>query len=426
MRSWWRGSSFAVRLGVIAIIALTWRLIYVKLELGYQVLTDEAWYIGQAHNLFGAHPWTSIFNYNLPTAQHGPLASLVMAPVAWLFPHSTISLRFVMAIIGTVTVIMCGLAARELGGDRVGLIGAGLAAALPDLWIRDGLVVSEPIAALLVVSAVWLVLRRRQQLNLASAAALGATCGLMALARAEVAPVLMLIVVICCARQGIRQWAKLVGIALVVSVAVVAPWSWYNSTRFADPVLISNNFGTTLVGANCPDTYFGSALIGYDSLNCEFSAQARASKISNDESVQSALLRLHAQSFVTQHLTRVPEVVAMREMWFLGLYRPGWVVHIGTLGGQPAWATWIQALSFYVLFPLALWAWWRVRRREMPHWLLGTLMINSFLVVAVFVGHWRYRVTFDIALILLLALGIVGDNSDRDDSVEVVTRVSDT
>jgi 4-amino-4-deoxy-L-arabinose transferase-like glycosyltransferase len=409
MRQWWRASSFTVKLVIIAIGALIWRIVYIKLELGFQTLTDEAWYVGQAHNLFGAHPWTSIFDYNIPTAQHGPLTSIVMAPVAWLFPHATVSMRFVMAVIGSVTVFVCGLAAREIGGERAGLFGGVIAAVMPDLWIRDGLVVSEPLAALLVVSSIWLIVRSKRQLSYRILAALGALCGLMALTRAEETPARVVIVLVACLKftnmTQWRLWAPRVAVALMVGAGIVAPWSWYNSSRFADSVLISNNIGTTLVGANCPDTYFGSALIGYDSLNCEFAAQRAAAKISTDESVQSSILRRQAEHFVRQHLSRIPQVVVMRELWFLGAYRPGWVVHIGTLGGQPAWATWLQAVSFYGLLPLALWSWWRVRRRKLPHWLLGILTINSFVVVAVFVGHWRYRVTLDIAMILLLSLG---------------------
>jgi hypothetical protein len=309
-----------------------------------------------------------------------------------------------MAFVGTATVFVCALCAREIGGDRAALCTAVVAGALPDFWIRDGLVVSEPFAALIVATAVLVTLRSRQNIRYWHVASLGALCGLMALTRAEITPVMVLIVVVALWRQGYARIAGRVLGALVVAAVVVVPWSWYNSARFSDSVLISNNIGTTLVGANCPDTYYGS-LMGYDSLDCEFQAQARATKVSNDESVQSSLMRQQAQSYVTHHLARVPEVLAMREVWFLGLYRPGWVVHMGTLGGQPAWATWLQALSFYGVFPLAMWTWWKSRRRGWPNWLIATLVANSFIVVAVFVGHWRYRVTLDVAMALILGVG---------------------
>jgi hypothetical protein len=115
-------------------------------------------------------------------------------------------------------------------------------------------------------------------------------------------------------------------------------------------------------------------------------------------------MRKEAQSFVLHHLDRVPLVMAMREVWFLGLYRPGWVVYASTKSDQPAWATWTQAFAFYVVFASAMAAWWLMRRRRWPHWLLGLLVANSFVVTAIFVGHWRYRITLDVGVVLVLAL----------------------
>lgn len=112
-----RLSPFGRRLAIVALAALAWRLAYVQLELPYNVLTDEAWYIGQAHSLFGVHPWTSIFDPAVASAQHGPLTSILVAPFAWLFPHALAGLRNVMAVLGTCTVVMMGLTGKKLGGS---------------------------------------------------------------------------------------------------------------------------------------------------------------------------------------------------------------------------------------------------------------------------------------------------------------------
>ena len=386
---------------------MTWRLIYVQLELPYRVLTDEAWYIGQARQLFTSHAWTSIFNAT-PTAQHGPLTSVFLSPVAWLVPHTVVGLRDVMAVLGGVTVVMMGLAGRELGGVRAGLWAAGLAAVIPDFWIRDGLVVSEPVAALLVVTAVWVALRCRRGVTWRRTTSLGVLAGLLSLTRPEIVLAVFVIAAVVVVRHGTTatpRWRHVVVVVLVAAV-VVAPWSLYNAGRFRDTVTLTNNLGITLAGANCERTYYDLAIMGYDSPVCWNAANARAVQHGGDESVQSAFMRHEAQTFVSGHLSRVPLVVGMREVWFLGLYRPGWVVHLGTVGGQPAWATWLQAVSFWFLFAAALALWWRHRRDEWPHWLLGVLMGNSFIVAALFVGHWRYRVTLDVGMVLLLALAV--------------------
>ena len=105
-------SSFFRVLTVIAAAALAWRLIYVRLELPYAALTDEAWYMGMAKELFGPHAWTSIFT-GLPTAQHGPLTSILVSPVAWLFPHALAGLRNVMVLVGVANVVMAASTGRS-------------------------------------------------------------------------------------------------------------------------------------------------------------------------------------------------------------------------------------------------------------------------------------------------------------------------
>ncbi len=390
----------------------------------YNWLTDEGWYVVQAHRLFSTNMWTIILNYSQPTAQHGPLTSILMAPFAWLDPHAYAGLRNVMAVLGTVTVMMMGLTGRELGGERVGLIAAGVTAALPDFWIRDGLVVSEPVAALLVVTAVWVALRYGNRVTVRVAVAFGVLAGLVCLARTEIVLAVLVIAGVVIARRTTRRRALCAVAAVLSTVAVISPWWIYNEGRFADTVILSNNLGITLAGANCYRTYYDTSIMGYDSPACWNAAYARAAKQSSDESVQSKLMRDEAFTFVSHHLSRVPLVMVMREAWFLGLYRPGWVVHLGWLGGQPTWATWLQAASFWVLFPSAMAGWWLCRRRPWPHWLFGVLIVNSFVIAALFVGHWRYRITLDVGMVLIIAL-VVNDVWQRREEARAASSSDD-
>lgn len=60
-------------------------------------------------------------------------------------------------ILGAATVGVVGFAGRRIGGNRAGLIAAGLAAVLPTLWMPDGWVLSETMAifatALVILAA---------------------------------------------------------------------------------------------------------------------------------------------------------------------------------------------------------------------------------------------------------------------------------
>lgn len=58
-----------------------------------------------------------------------------------------------MALLGTVSIVVIGLLGRRLGGSRVGLIAAGLAAIYPNIWINDGMLLTETVFILATATA---------------------------------------------------------------------------------------------------------------------------------------------------------------------------------------------------------------------------------------------------------------------------------
>ena len=81
--------------------------------------------------------------------------------------------------------VLIGLLGRRVGGDAVGLVAAGIAAVSPNIWVNDGLVMSETVTNLTVVGALLLAFAAYDRPSTRRFAALGAMCGLAALARAE-------------------------------------------------------------------------------------------------------------------------------------------------------------------------------------------------------------------------------------------------
>jgi 4-amino-4-deoxy-L-arabinose transferase-like glycosyltransferase len=154
-----------------------------------------------------------------------------------------------MALVGTATVVLIGLLARRLGGDAVGLAAAVLAAVDPNLWMNDGLIMSEALSALLTVAligAAYLVIRRGT--NWPRAVLLGLLAALGILARAEFVlyvPFLVLPALWIGARRDgqreVRRAGGMVGIAVGVTLVVLAPWVAFNMSRFQEPTLISTN-----------------------------------------------------------------------------------------------------------------------------------------------------------------------------------------
>ena len=120
-----------------------------------------------------------------------------------------------------------------------------------------------------------------------------------------------------------------------------------------------------------------------------------------------------AWAYATAHAHRWPIVVAAREAWFFGLYRPNWVVYMSKGAGQRVWASWAQAVGGYILFPTFLWALWERRkkaasRERLARRLIILTALFSVALAGAFVGHWRYRLGLDVVALVAVALWLDG------------------
>ncbi len=133
-----------------------------------------------------------------PAADHPPLTTLVLAPVSFFVERPPLEWiagdaldtnlrehRYAMAVLGTGVVVLIGLLGRRVRDDRVGLVAAGIAAVSPNLWVNDGLVMSETIMNLAVVGALLAAVIAFERPSPKRLLVLGVCCGLATLARAE-------------------------------------------------------------------------------------------------------------------------------------------------------------------------------------------------------------------------------------------------
>jgi 4-amino-4-deoxy-L-arabinose transferase-like glycosyltransferase len=427
----WSALTYRRRLALISVTGLLGRLIYVPFERPLRIWSDEHWYITQAHRLFEGHPWSSIFDYSIPTASHGPLVSIFMSPFAALSPidptatahdatMAMAGLRYVVPFIGFLSILGIATVVRQIAGERAALIAASLAVIYPGLWIRDGLVVSEPFA---IAAFVWLLatlLRWRRNPSWRLTLAVGLLVGAVALSRAEMLALAVVVIAVVWwhDRSRVRLWRPIAAVAIAALTCV--PWVAYNANRFEKPVYLSTNLGITLAGANCHLAYYDGRYLGYDDMACW--ADAAAAHPSPDESVRSSEMAHDAWQYAKAHMSRWPIVVAAREAWFFGLYRPDWVVFMSLGSGQRAWATWAQAVGGYILFPVFLWAMWRRRGttsdvERLARRLIVVTAAFSVTLAAVFVGHWRYRLGLDVVALIAVSLWLAGSSAQDETGI---------
>jgi 4-amino-4-deoxy-L-arabinose transferase-like glycosyltransferase len=269
--------------------------------------------------------------------------------------------------------------------------------------VNDGLVMSETLTALTVVAAMFATLWWRDRPSRWRAAALGALCGVAALARVEfllLVPLLGAVVLFSPSAPRAEQW-KQAGIVVLTAAAVLAPWVSFNLARFRDPTFISTNDGLTLAGANCDSVYHGRAM-GFWSLACASNPPP------GDQSQVSSALRRRGLDYVKAHTTRVPVVVGARVGRTWSLYRPLDMLELNQGEDREAWVTRLGLIVYYPTLLLAIAGaidLWR-RRRRVVLWVLCVPPIIVTLNTIVTYGQTRFRAGAEPSLALLAAFGI--------------------
>ena len=174
------------------------------------------------------------------------------------------------ALLGVATVVIGGLAAREIGGRKLGLLTALLLAVYPNIWRHDGMVMSETAAIFTTVLTIWFAYRFWWNPTFRRALALGVAVALATTARSELALLAVFLVVplvLWKRDQTFKQRARWLGAAGLGFLLLLTPFLAFNYARFGKPTFLSAQLEVTLATANCPGTYEGDWK-GYWDLSC--------------------------------------------------------------------------------------------------------------------------------------------------------------
>jgi 4-amino-4-deoxy-L-arabinose transferase-like glycosyltransferase len=397
--------NFGARLALAVLAGLIVRLLYValfarKIALFGDAVTYHEW----AQTIANGTGWVKVPHAELglyhvapkPSAEHPPLFSLVLAGFWKVGVHTYTAQKLVVCFIGALTVAFTGLAGREGGGERVGLIAAGVAAVYPFLWVADGSLLAESLYAAFMAASLWLALRFLRTRSLADAAWLGVAVGLAALSRGEaVLLVPLLLLPLAWKDRSVRAGAlMLAGFALVV-----APWTARNFAKFEQPVLISTNSNSVFAGANCDPVYHGD-LIGLWSFSCYGKVKP------GDESQEAVEYRKQGLDYARDHAGRVPLVAAIRLGRVWDLYRPLQQVQYEFLEGRSRWASRAGLVLYYPTLILAIAGVVVLRRRRFPVWPFLAFALTVSIVALSVYGITRFRIAAEPALIVLAAVTV--------------------
>ena len=405
-----------------------WVLFGLALRLGYIAwfrfphvpLGGDAVFYSQGANLLArGYGFVQPVDLSLPqAASHPPVYSLWLAAASLVGFTSQASHLVWSAMLGTGTIVVCALAGREIGGARVGLWAALLAALYPNLWVHDGMLLSETAAILAAAILIWFSYRAIARPSIGRFAALGAACGFGALARAELASLVVLVALPIALLARDLSWRRRLGrfgVGAFVAALAMAPWIGYNLSRFHRPVYLSNGVGVTQAAANCDRTYYGPEL-GWKDLRCQFRTEERGKRPGDDESDLDAKSGQAARAYMRTHLGRLPIVMVARVGRVLGVYRPQDDIHfdIDTFNRSP-WIAWSTLYSYYVVAALAIVGVVLLRRRRVPVYPLVALLAAVVLTSTISFGQLRYRAAAEPALVIAAAaaLQLLTDGRER-------------
>jgi 4-amino-4-deoxy-L-arabinose transferase-like glycosyltransferase len=367
---------------------------------------DAAYYHFQANALARGlgfvDPWswawrkTGVFD----GAEHPPLYTMFLS-IPSLLGFDTVREHLLSGgILGSVAIGAIGFAGRAVAGARAGIIAAFIAAVYANLFMNDGLIISETLTALLVALVVWFVYRFWRAPSMGNAALLGAACGLITLTRAELVlyfPIVVLPLALRARGLVTRERVQRLVVMVVIAAIPVLPWVGYNLSRFNEPVTLSTGGDFTLANTYCRSTFYGDR-VGWWDLRC----MGDRWSVPGDESEVAKHFRQQGLDYLSGHLGRFPVVLLARVARMWDVYAPIQKLNWDTVeqGRSPIAVAGLALGQFYALVIAAIVGLVMLRRRKVIIYPLLGLAVTCTLAAMIAFGSTRYRVPAEIAIII--------------------------
>ena len=349
------------------------------------------------------------YGKEIPSAVHGPLYPVVLSISSRLGGTTYFDHKMLSCIIGAALVLVVGLLATQLAGPAAGVIAAVFAAAYPNLWIIDGVLFPEGLTALLTTSALLVGYRWRQRPRLATAIGTGTLLGLAVLTRGEAISLLILFVapfMLLHRQLGLRTRIRHMRAAGLACIVVLVPWTVRNLSVFTEFVPLSTNSNDLLTYANCDETYSGKFL-GFWLYDCQEQIRKEVGEPPGDESEKAVFWRKNGLTYLTDHVSELPKVIAARIGRQWELFRPIQNTEFAPIEGRNRTAAEWGLAMYYGLALASVGGAVQLRRRKISGLPLYAVLLNVTATAALAYGTTRFRAPAEPVLCILAAIGCV-------------------
>jgi len=243
-----------VTLTVILLIAVIVRLGFWFAVVGFDTTGwgDEPDYHAHAVDISEGRGFVS--QLGEVTAYRPPLYPIVLGGLYGITGPDPDAARALQVLLGGVIVFLVYALTRRLFSIRVGLVAAALAAVNPGLVYMSALIMTENLYVILLLLTVMVLVRewRNPTGSLRNYAIAGVLAGLCSLTRPTAFTVAILLsgvtVVFAAERFGIRL--KQAVVFMLVTIALVLPWSIRNYVQMGDWVTFTTHGGITFYESN--------------------------------------------------------------------------------------------------------------------------------------------------------------------------------
>jgi hypothetical protein len=391
----------------------------------FRIVGDALYFRTQAHYLAKGHsyinPTAAAFGDLRPGAYHPPLFPTILGIFDVVGIRSIAGHRIALGVIGALTAVFVGTIAWRLAGRHgkvAGLTAATVIALSPLFWLNESLAMSEAVYVPVVAGVIAAAYGLHRHPTWRRAALLGVCVGLATLTRAEAALFLPLVALpvlwgtrrrssaedgeTASAGMRLRRPVALLLVTGLATGAVILPWVGYNLSRFPNQTLLTTSSGDALVYRLC-DQAFSGKLIGYYSMDCD----PKPNLSFADESAQDVRSRQIAMQYLKDHADQVPVVLAARFGRLIEVYRPFQNAELSALlDNRGRTESYIALFCFYALLAPAGLGVIALRRARLPlSPLLGPIAV-SIIATMLTSPSVRYRVAFDLALVILAGVGV--------------------
>jgi hypothetical protein len=406
-----RRSHFTLWLAAVATLAAGIQALFIHAVARRPTLPAAAWYdTVQAHQLVRGR-WfvdpvqaTSGAHLLVPTAAHPPLSTLLLAVADVASATGPTSHRVFLAILFVASVILAGLTVRDQAGERAGILAGLVFATFPLLWVNPATGGPETTVIAVTTLVLFAAVRFWARPTTAHAALVGLALGLCALTRTDLVALVVLVGLPLGLLVKQATWTvRIRGLAVMgaLFLLVVGPWVGRNLALFGPTVVLSEDYGPALAGANCAATASGP-LEGWWSPAC----LAAVSPIGRDQPTATRHQVQAARAYVSHHQRATVGVAAARLGRVWNVYRPGQSAELEAATGRPAWVSRLGQWYFAVLVPVALLGAVVLRRRRLLLFPWAAMILLSSLTAVLAFGDARFAVEADVALALLAGVAL--------------------